>query len=105
MKHFFSVDVEEHFHAHVFERAPQLLEAFLAALRALGEDGFDLAAALERGGQRVEHREIVTAKERQDQPALRGADDAKQRRLPFSRIEDQPFLRLRNVWAATRRHS
>jgi hypothetical protein len=45
--------------AHFLERAPQFLQALLAALGALGEHGFDFAAALERRRQRIEDRKIV----------------------------------------------
>ena len=98
--------------AHFLERAPQLLEPLLAAFGALGQHRFDFAAAFERGGQRVEHREIVAAEQRQDQAPLRGADDAEQRRLAFGGIEDRAVPELAGcvgavsrVWAATRRHS
>ncbi len=99
--------------AHFFERAPQLLQPLLAALGALGEHRLDFAAAFERGRQRIEHRKVVAAEQRQDQSPLRGADHTEQRRLPFGGIEDEPFLdfgraspaRFSLSWAATRRHS
>ena len=91
--------------AHFLERAPQLLEPLLPAFRALGEHGLDVAAALERRRERIEHRKVVAAEQRQDQPPLRRADDAKQGRLAFGGIENECFFRATHVWAATRRHS
>ena len=78
--------------AHFLERAPQLLEPLLAALRALGQHRLDFAAALERRRERVEHRKIVAPEQRQDQPPLRRADDAKQGRLPFGGVENESFF-------------
>ena len=65
--------------AHLLERLPELAQPLLAALRALGEDGFDFDPAFERRRQRVEHAVVVAAEQRQHQPLARAVDDVQHR--------------------------
>ncbi len=96
-----------HHRPHRLERLPQLAQALLAALGARGEDGFDLHAAFERRGQRVEHREIVAAEKREDETFAGAADHLQHRLPPCGGLDEDAVATgpVSCVWAATRRHS